>query len=101
MELAALTCLVAVAEEGSTSGAGRRLGIAASVVARRIRALEQELNRELVVWRRGRGGVTLTRAGHELVIEARTILRAVGRIKGAATEPPQTADSVDRATPGG
>jgi DNA-binding transcriptional LysR family regulator len=47
MDFRSLTMFVAVAEEGSFTGAARRLGVVQSAVSTTIRVLERELEQEL------------------------------------------------------
>ena len=75
MDLRALECVVAVAEEGSISRAAARLHMTQPPLTVRLRSLERELGVELLV-RHGRG-VDLTAAGRVLVERARRVLADV------------------------
>ena len=61
MKLQQLEYFCAVAEEGSISGASRRLHVAQPPVSRQIALLEDELGTALFI--RGSKGVRLTQAG--------------------------------------
>ena len=85
MELEQLRIFVAAAEEGSFSGAARKLYISHSTVSRAVAALEEELGVRLV--RRGNSVTGLTAAGETLLLEARSLLeqaeRAAERVRAA------------------
>jgi len=66
-----LRYFLAVAEEGSTIAASRRLGTNQTTVARRLTALEDALETQL--FERRRSGFTLTAAGRTLYPHARTV----------------------------
>lgn len=74
MEARQLKQFIAIAEEGSFSGAADRVGVAQPSLSQMVRLLEQELHVELVV--RIPRGVTLTQAGATLVRHARVIIAA-------------------------
>lgn len=67
-----------VAEEGSLSGAARKLGASQPTLGRQIKALEQQLNADLFV-RRARG-LELTETGAALVGPAQAMRDAMGQI---------------------
>jgi DNA-binding transcriptional LysR family regulator len=81
MELRQLEHFLAVAEEGSVTGAARRLNLVQSGLSMSIRALEDELGTELFA--RGARGVTLTQAGAAMLPEARRAVAAVEAARAA------------------
>ncbi|WP_214415538.1 LysR family transcriptional regulator [Sphaerisporangium fuscum] len=72
MDLRVLGYVVAVAEEGSVSGAARRLHLTQPTLSRQLRELERQLGVELFT-REGRG-LAPTAAGEALVWRAATVL---------------------------
>lgn len=88
MELEQLRVFAAVADEGSFTGAARRLYISHSTVSRTITALEEELGVRLV--ERDNRFIALTKAGETLREEAEQLLSAadtaVARVRAAAKE---------------
>lgn len=86
MELRHLRYFVAVAEEGSFSGAATRLRVAQPALSKQVRDLEVELG--TVLFERGSRGVRLTAAGRAFLVEARLTLdrasRAVAVARSAA-----------------
>lgn len=70
-----LRYLLAVAREGSTLAAARRLGVNQSTVHRRLKALEQDLGRPVAV--RRPSGYELTEFGHHLLVHAYSVEDAV------------------------
>lgn len=85
MELEQLRVFAAVADEGSFTGAARRLYISHSTVSRTVTALEEELGVRLV--ERDNRFIALTKAGAVLREEAESLLdaadAAVARVKAA------------------
>jgi DNA-binding transcriptional LysR family regulator len=77
-----LAFLIAVAREGSTTAAGRALGVDQSTVQRRIAQLERDLGLHLV--ERLASGYRLTEAGAALLPEAEAVQTAVARFKDSA-----------------
>jgi DNA-binding transcriptional LysR family regulator len=78
----AMGVLVAVAEQGSQSAAGRRLGVPLSSVSRKIADLEAHLG-TLLLTRAGRRA-TLTEAGRAYVVACKRILEDVGEAERSA-----------------
>ena len=75
MKLQQLEYFCAVAEEGSISGASRRLHVAQPPVSRQIALLEDELGTALFI--RGSKGVRLTQAGQSLYQESRMLMQGM------------------------
>ena len=88
MELEQLRVFAAVADEGSFTGAARRLYISHSTVSRTMAALEEELGVRLV--ERDNRFIALTKAGETLREEAEQLLSAAdtaaARVRAAAKE---------------
>jgi DNA-binding transcriptional LysR family regulator len=82
MELDELRALVTVVQEGSISGAARRLYRSQSVVTRQVQALERAVGGSLLD-RRSRP-LSATAMGKRVVEHARRALAAVEQLKGAA-----------------
>lgn len=78
----AMTVLVAVAEAGSLSAAGRRLGQPLSTVSRKLSDLEAHLGAQLL--QRGSRSVALTEAGIGYVAASRRILGDLAEADRAA-----------------
>jgi DNA-binding transcriptional LysR family regulator len=74
MELRLFTYVVTIAEEGSLSGAARRLHLTQPTLSRQLRELERQVGAALFA-RTGRG-LAPTPAGEVLVRRARTVLAA-------------------------
>ena len=72
----ALRTLVALADQRSFKGAGDALGITQSAASQQVKQLESLLG-VLLVRRRGRAQVELTRAGREFAAEAASLLSAL------------------------
>lgn len=90
MDLRHLRYFVAVAEEGSISGAARLCGISQPSMSEQIRVLESELGEELI--RRLSRGVALTSAGELLFGHAQQILAEEGKLKQAFRKRADLAD---------
>jgi len=84
MDLRALECFAAVADEGSFSRAADRLGIAQPSVSQQVGKLERELLTSL--FERSSRGVSLTPSGRSLLPSARRALNAVEDLRNAADE---------------
>lgn len=88
MELEQLRVFAAVADEGSFTGAARRMYISHSTVSRTVTALEEELGVRLV--ERDNRFIALTKAGETLREEAEQLLSAAdtaaARVRAAAKE---------------
>lgn len=82
MELDELQALVTVVQEGSISGAARRLYRSQSVVTRQVQAIEEAVGGSLLD-RRSRPLIA-TALGRRIVEHARRALAAVEELKGAA-----------------
>lgn len=82
MDSAHLETLLRIADKGSFVGAANDLGITATAVAQRIRALEAEIGVGLVA-RSGRT-VRLTESGHAVLAGSREVLRQIGELRTAA-----------------
>jgi molybdate transport repressor ModE-like protein len=86
MEIRELRAFIAVAEEGSVSGAARRLHVSQSAASQTIQSLERQLGARLLV--RTASGVTLTEAGTVLLREARSLIaqhdKALAAVSGQA-----------------
>lgn len=84
MELRQLEYFVAVAEEGGFGRAAQRLSIVQSAVSQQIARLEREFGVRL--FDRSTRHVRLTGPGERLLLEARAVLAAAHRMRGAAIE---------------
>lgn len=78
----AMSVLLSVAETGSLSAAGRRLGIPLSTVSRKVSDLEAHLGARLLV--RSTRSVTLTEAGKAYMVAARRILEDLAEAERVA-----------------
>ncbi len=87
--LAAIKVFVAIAEAGSLSGAGKRLGMPLSTVSRHLKALEDELETRLVT--RTTRRLTLTEPGRSYAVTCRQVLdeldAAARSLAGERAEP--------------
>jgi DNA-binding transcriptional LysR family regulator len=81
--LEAMSLLVAVAEAGSLSAAGRKLGVPLPTVSRKISDLEAHLNTRLLI--RSTRKLALTDAGAAYVAAAKRILDEVSEAERAAS----------------
>jgi DNA-binding transcriptional LysR family regulator len=75
---------LAVAEEGSVSGAARKLRMAQPTLSRRLATLERAVGESL--FRRSASGTALTTAGERMVAPARRMAEWAGEV-GRAAEP--------------
>jgi len=76
-----LKIFLAVAREGSISGAAKRLAVQHSTVSRRLRSLEERLDTRLI--ERKTSGYELTEAGEELKLSASKIEVEILEFEGA------------------
>ncbi len=83
MELRVLQYFLAVAEEGSLSGAAERLNITQPTLSRQLAGLEEELGTQL--YHRGSRGVALTEDGLRLKLRAQEILSLEERTRAEIT----------------
>ena len=81
MKISALQHLVTVVERGSIRAASRHLNVAQPVITRGIQELEREL--KVVLFERGKKGVTLTPLGH---IFLSRVTMATGELRRAQDE---------------
>ncbi|CCH49426.1 LysR family transcriptional regulator [Pseudodesulfovibrio piezophilus] len=82
MELYQLRTLVAVAEEGNFTRAGKRVHATQPAISAHIKALEEELGVRL--FDRTPRGVELTVAGSELIVDAIEVLAAAEKLQAKA-----------------
>ncbi|MGV6815896.1 MAG: LysR family transcriptional regulator [Thiotrichales bacterium] len=78
-----LRIYLAIAREGSISGAARSLGVQHSTVSRRLRALEAQLGTRLLD--RKKSGYELTGAGDNLLLAAEKMEQELLRVDGAVS----------------
>src|SRR5580704_3119870 len=93
-----LRMLIAVAEEGSFSGAARRLGRVQSAVSQAMQGLEQTL--DLALFDRSARKPVLTEAGTTILAEARQVVDRAHALRAhagtiAAGDEPELTLSVD------
>jgi len=81
--LGAMSVLVEVAEAGSLSAAGRKLGVPLPTVSRKISELEAHLNTRLLT--RSTRRLALTDAGAAYVAAAKSILHEVSEAERTAS----------------
>ena len=79
MEIRQLLYFTAIAEEGTISGAARRLHLSQPPLSRQLQLLEEELGCQL--FRRDTRHMELTEAGELLYARSRESLRSLGDIK--------------------
>ncbi len=84
MELYQLRTFVTVAEHGNLTQAAEVLHLSQPAVTAQIKALEEEFG--LPLFERIAGGVALTRAGSELIEEARTLLAGARHLRENAQQ---------------
>jgi DNA-binding transcriptional LysR family regulator len=77
MDVRQLQLFIAVAEEGSIHGGARRMMVAQPAMSKALRALERQLQTQLV--QRSPRGIDLTAAGEALLGEAYEIVRSLDR----------------------
>ncbi|MEV5694604.1 LysR family transcriptional regulator [Micromonospora globbae] len=83
VELREMRAFVAVVEEGSLSGAARRLHVSQPALSQQMNGLERQLGVQLLV--RGSTGVRATDAGATLLAEARAVLARYDQAVAAVT----------------
>ncbi|MER7441949.1 LysR family transcriptional regulator [Micromonospora avicenniae] len=83
MELREMRAFVAVVEEGSLSGAARRLHVSQPALSQQMNGLERQLGVQLLV--RSSTGVQATEAGATLLTEARAVLARYDQAIAAVT----------------
>src|SRR5450830_2102551 len=81
--LESMSILVAVADAGSLSAAGRRLGVPLATVSRKLAELESHLKTRLL--HRTTRQLSLTEAGSSYVATCRRILEEIGEAERVAT----------------
>jgi DNA-binding transcriptional LysR family regulator len=81
--LESMSMLIAVAEAGSLSAAGRRLNVPLTTVSRKIADLEAYLGSQLI--QRSSRRITLTEAGAAYIDACRRILEQIGEAERAAS----------------
>ena len=91
-----MAVLIEVVEQGSFSAAARRLGLASSVVADRVKGLERRLGVRLLA--RTTRRQSLTEAGATYLQEARAILAAVTSLETRLSEESSTPSGVLKVT---
>ncbi|MFE9688443.1 LysR family transcriptional regulator [Micromonospora sp. NPDC005806] len=94
MDLREMRAFVAVVEEGSLSGAARRLHLTQPALSQTISALERELGVRLLI--RGSTGARATEAGMTLLAEARAVLARYDRAVAAVSRHAATGGGVLR-----
>ncbi|MBF9032430.1 LysR family transcriptional regulator [Rhodobacterales bacterium HKCCE3408] len=88
MDIDALKAFLAIAETGSFTAAGHRIGRTQGAVSQQIKKLEGQIGRP--VFDRGGGAVQLTEEGRRLLGPARDVLNAHGRALSAVSLPTGT-----------
>jgi DNA-binding transcriptional LysR family regulator len=81
--LESMSMLIAVADAGSLSAAGRRLAVPLTTVSRKISALEAHLGTQLI--QRSSRRIVLTEAGAAYIEACRRILEEIGEAERAAS----------------
>ncbi len=90
LDTALLRAFVAVAETGGMTSAGNVLNLTQAAVSQQIKRLEETLGCEL--FRRARGGLTLTDAGERLMGRAKSLLALNDEIWTEMTRSPFTGE---------
>ena len=93
-EIRDIEAFIAVAEAGGVSGAARRLGLAKSVVSKRVTALERSLGATLLL--RAARAVTLTDRGRAYYERARVILSSLDEAAGEVRDLQQSLSGLIR-----
>jgi DNA-binding transcriptional LysR family regulator len=84
MELRDLTSLVRLADSGSLNAAAIELGVDVSTLSRRLARVEDELG--ILIFERGRAGLTLTQGGRDLLRLARRVIDDMDALRAGATD---------------
>jgi DNA-binding transcriptional LysR family regulator len=91
-----IQAFLAVAEEGSLSGAARETGISQPTLSRQIKAIEDQLHVRL--FDRQAKGLDLTDTGHELLPAAKAMFAAAGQFANIAAGHDQEIEGTVRIT---
>lgn len=91
-----MRAFLATAETGSLSAAARHLGLTQPTLGRQVTALEEEIG--LILFQRTARSMALTDAGRDLLIEARAMGEAAGRITLLAQARVQALDGTLKVT---
>ncbi len=91
-----MRAFLATAETGSLSAAARHLGLTQPTLGRQVTALEEEIG--LILFQRTARSMALTDAGRDLLIEARAMGEAAGRITLLAQARAQALDGTLKVT---
>ena len=87
-----MALLVAVAEAGGLSAAGRRLSLSPATMTARLKAMEERYQTRL--FHRSTRAITLTRAGEDFYHAARRVLEEARHAESLLTQKEGVADSI-------